>query len=63
MLGKGFNLVLWFFGGCLLVLIVKNPVGFTMATNSVFSGVNGLGRTLTGNGVSGAYPAGTVVTK
>lgn len=63
-MNKAFDLVLWFFGGCLLVLVIMHPVGFTMAANSVFAGVNGLGGTLTGAGVgNAAYPAGTVVSK
>lgn len=59
-MNKATELIIWFFGGCLLVLVVTHAPGFALATNSVFTGIGGLGNTLTGSGVTNAvYPAGT----
>lgn len=61
---KATPLIIYFFAGCLLVLIVTHAPGFVASFNSVASGVNGLGTTLTGaNVANGAYPAGTVLAK
>lgn len=61
-MNRAVELTIWFFGGCLLVLVVTHAPGFAQATGAVFTGVQGMGNTLTGAGVGNAvYPAGTVV--
>jgi len=42
------KLITFFFIGALLVLIVTHAKGFSTAAGTVFSGINGLGVTLTG---------------
>lgn len=42
------KLITIFFFGCLVVLIVTHSSGFAQSFGSVTSGVNGLGKTLTG---------------
>lgn len=47
------KLILFFFGGCLIVLIVTHSSGFAQSFGAVTSGVQGLGSTLTGANVKG----------
>jgi hypothetical protein len=42
------NLVMIFFIGALFVLVVTHAKGFSTAAGTVFTGINGLGTTLTG---------------
>ncbi len=42
------KLITLFFIGCLVVLIVTHSAGFSKSAGSVFGGINGLGKTLTG---------------
>lgn len=43
-----FNIVTLFFIGTLVVLVVTHAKGFSTAAGTVFTGVNNLGTTLTG---------------
>lgn len=42
-----------FFLGSLAVLVVTHPTGFSKSAGTVFTGVNGLGTTLSGKGIKG----------
>lgn len=46
------KLITLFFLGCLLVLIVTHSRGFATSAGTLFSGVNGLGTTLTGQRIT-----------
>lgn len=48
------EIVLWFFLGCMLVLIVTHAPGFAQAVTAVGGEVQGLGTTLTGTKVTNA---------
>lgn len=48
------DLITLFFIGSIIVLIVTHAPGFSMAANTVFSGVNTMGKTLTGGSVGNA---------
>ena len=45
-----FWVITLFFLGAIGVLIIMNPNGFASAGGTVFGGINGLGKTLTGSG-------------
>lgn len=47
------KLITLFFFGCLLVLIVTHSSGFSQSAGTLFTGVNGLGTTLTGASIKG----------
>jgi hypothetical protein len=51
------KLITIFFLGCMLVLIVTHSSGFSQSAGTLFTGVNGLGSTLTGASIKGG--AGT----
>ncbi len=42
------KLITLFFMGCLVVLVVTHSSGFSKSAGTIFTGVNGLGTTLTG---------------
>lgn len=42
------KIILFFFMGSLVVLAVTHAYGFSTAAGSVFSGINGMGQTLSG---------------
>lgn len=46
------KVVTLFFVGAIVLAILTHPVGFTSATTSSFNGINKLGQTLSGNGLS-----------
>lgn len=48
------EIVMWFFLGCMLVLIVTHAPGFAQAVSAVGSTTNSLGVTLTGANVGNA---------
>lgn len=48
------EIVLWFFLGCMLVLIVTHAPGFAQAVSAVGSTTNSLGTTLTGANITNA---------
>lgn len=48
------KIVMFFFVGALVVLVVTHPKGFSTSAGSVFSGVTGMGNVLTGQGIKGA---------
>lgn len=45
---EALNIITLFFMGALLVLVVTHAKGFSTAAGTVFTGVNNLGTTLTG---------------
>lgn len=47
------KLITFFFVGALVVLVVTHAKGFSTAAGSLFTGVNGLGTTLTGANIKG----------
>jgi hypothetical protein len=47
------HLITIFFLGALVVLIVTHSSGFAQSAGTIFTGVNGLGSTLTGANVKG----------
>jgi hypothetical protein len=51
------HLITIFFLGALVVLIVTHSSGFAQSAGTIFTGVNGLGATLTGSNITGG--AGT----
>lgn len=51
---NGMEIILWFFLGCIGVLIVTHAPGFAQAVTSVGTQVNSLGTTLTGTNVTNA---------
>ncbi|HEY6020713.1 MAG TPA: hypothetical protein VIY48_12705 [Candidatus Paceibacterota bacterium] len=52
MTNKVFDIVTLFFIGALFVLIVTHAKGFATAAGTVFTGVNNLGTTLTGQRIT-----------
>lgn len=46
-------LITLFFFGCIFVLVVTHSSGFAQSAGTVFTGVNGLGTTLTGASIKG----------
>lgn len=46
------KLITLFFLGCLLVLIVTHAKGFATSAGTMFTGVNNLGTTLTGQRIT-----------
>lgn len=52
------DLVTLFFIGSIIVLIVTHAPGFSQAAGAVFSGVNTMGKTLTGANVGNAAYGG-----
>lgn len=48
------ELILWFFMGCIVVLIVTHAPGFAQATTAVGGQVQGMGTILTGTNVTNA---------
>jgi hypothetical protein len=52
MTDKALNLVMFFFIGSLVVLIVTHAKGFATAAGTIFTGVNNLGTTLTGQRIT-----------
>lgn len=55
------GLITLFFIGALVVLIIMHAPGFATVANSSFSGVNSLGQTLTGTGVTNAVYSGAAL--
>lgn len=55
--GKGMEIILWFFMGCLVVLVVTHAPGFAQSVQAVGGEVNTLGTTLTGANVNNAVYA------
>lgn len=49
---KILNLVMFFFIGAIIVLAVTHAKGFATAAGSLFTGINNLGTTLTGQRIS-----------
>jgi hypothetical protein len=47
------KLITIFFVGALVVLVVTHASGFSTAAGSLFTGINGLGTTLTGANIKG----------
>lgn len=54
---KAIKVLLWFFMGCLVVLVVTHAPGFAQAVQAVGGETNALGTTLTGTNVSNAVYA------
>lgn len=52
------SIVLYFFLGCLIVLVVTHAQGFSTATTAVGGQVAGLGEILTGNSVAQSQGTG-----
>lgn len=51
---KAIKVILWFFMGALMVLVVTHAPGFAQAVQSVGGEVNSMGVTLTGANVNNA---------
>lgn len=56
-----FKLVMFFFIGAIIVLVVTHSAGFSQAAGTLFTGVNKLGTTLTGAGPVQGGGYGTTV--
>lgn len=52
MSNKIFDIVMFFFVGSLIVLAVTHAKGFATAAGTLFTGVNNLGTTLTGQRIT-----------
>lgn len=52
------KLISLFFIGSLVVLVVTHSSGFAQSAGTLFSGVNGLGTTLTGANIKGGMGTG-----
>lgn len=52
------KLITIFFFGCMLVLVVTHSSGFSQSAGTIFTGVNGLGTTLTGAKIQGGMGTG-----
>lgn len=50
---NAFKMVYLFLGLAIVVLIVTHAKGFATAAGTLFTGVNGLGTTLTGSSIKG----------
>lgn len=56
-----FKLIMFFFIGALVVLVVTHSAGFSQAAGTLFTGVQSMGSTLTGAGPVQAGGFGTKI--
>lgn len=56
-----FKLVMFFFIGAIIVLVVTHSAGFSQSAGTLFTGINTMGSTLTGAGPVQAGGFGTTI--